>query len=75
MAVGGVNAESTADFYTIGSPPELIVIQVLQRLFELWISFSTNENQQLYADLWEPLSELIKKLAVVTDILCGGVQH
>ena len=31
--------------------------------------------QKDYADLWEPLSELIKKLAVVTDILCGGVQR
>lgn len=68
MAVGGVNAESTADFYTIGSPPELIVIQVLQRLFELWISFSTNENQQLYADLWEPLSELLKKLSKIVSL-------
>ena len=49
MVSGGVNTESTADFYTIGSPPELIVIQVLQRLFELRISFSTNDvNQQLY---------------------------
>ena len=31
--------------------------------------------QRDYADLWGPLSELIKKLAVVTDILCGGVQR
>lgn len=68
MTVGGVNTESTADFYTIGSPPELIVIQVLQRLFELWISFSTNENQQLYADLWEPLSELLKKLSKIVSL-------
>lgn len=68
MAGGSVKAESTADVYTIGSPPEQIVIQVLQRLFELWISFSTNENQQLYADLWEPLSKLLKKLSKIVSL-------
>ena len=30
--------------------------------------------QKDYADLWGPLSDLIKKLAEVTDILSGGVQ-
>lgn len=47
MAGGSVNAESTADFYTIGSPPEQVVIQVLQSLFELRISFSTNDAFQI----------------------------